>query len=943
MRWRLLRGLHEVEIEFPPYPIYKSYILPYRLAGDKIVDVLEVTGENIENWRSMISNLKKFLRECIEYVAGREDMLDEVAKIELLNDLVVLFFRVPLVRELLPSIIPSPLKAYLFYRLLGGIFEEIKYGEEDVLERIYIFYDTIVRERFLETGVSRFFDDPKLYDLIERCWFEIPADTRPGLNTSGLIPHLITTAAITWTLATLERLTREEKAILVLAALFHDIGKPFKYHDHVDVSVNVCEWVIGDLVQPDTLERVTYLVKHHHIDTKDRLVEILREADTRSSEIDRLQKQFCSLLPEEIENLAGKLGLSLGEFYDRMKTWEIWERIHKQEPEAIRRLSQAFVVKVREQLDNFLKVPDLGAQVGEASKAGAPQERILIGLVDIGSIQDFVTSTSELRCLAAASLVVDTVTMSYIPYMLQRSAYPDGLLPLASILYAAGGVVEFMIPDTIRDRVERVLGELNRILSKHGVPVRWSLTSLLGDYSSTTRKLVENMFLTKYKIKEFEYTIQLNTSKEVRQVCKICYKRPIELGEYVDTPEGRKESCSTCKTLYAIGSEIHFRNRYESRIVFEGLEVSPRDAFGSEWSDAGRSIIELISGHDKEELDGIARGEAGYEYRNLAVVKLDGNLMGPFMASCISLTDAYERSARIDIALKKSIEKAYRDLVEAVRSAARDDVEAWKLISQLKLGIIYAGGDDALLLMPSWTAPGFTLVVGREFSLNMGSARGLSIGLAVGKSKANLWGLIDAATILMKKAKKKSRRDPTRSYVCYDVSETVTLTGASVDARYKELRAANLTGQPLRIEGEDSLASLMKLVICQEDDPIRVFESLYFMSRFEKKLRGGMVGEAKSVKEKAKRLRSCILDVVDAGERMSSKVEDLKGYHISLSSLYSLRQASREGVSEEVRESFRTVYQLAKIIEEDRAAKRRWVCFYSDAERLIKICGGGAL
>jgi hypothetical protein len=135
----------------------------------------------------------------------------------------------------------------------------------------------------------------------------------------------------------------------------------------------------------------------------------------------------------------------------------------------------------------------------------------------------------------------------------------------------------------------------------------------------------------------------------------------------------------------------------------------------------------------------------------------------------------------------------------------------------------------------------------------------------------------------------------------------------------------------------------MKLVICQEDDPIRVFESLYFMSRFEKKLRGGMVEEAKSVKEKAKKLRSCILDVVDAGERMSSKVEDLKGYHISLSSLYSLRQASREGVSEEVRESFRTVYQLAKIIEEDGAAKRRWVSFYSDAERLIKICGGGAL
>ena len=938
-----MRELHEVEVEFPPYPVYKSYILPYRHAGDKIVDVLEVTEENIENWRSMISNLKKFLRECIEYVADHGDRIDEVAKIELLNDLVVLFFKIPLVRELLPSIIPSPLKAYLFYRLLEERFEEMKYGREDILERIYTFYDTIVRERFLETGVSRFFDEPKVYDLIERCWFEIPADTRPGLNTSGLIPHLITTAAITWTLATLEKLTREERAILVLAALLHDVGKPFKYHDHLDISVDICKWIIRDLIQPDILDKVTYLVKHHHIDTTDRLVEILKEADVRSSEIDRLQKQFRSLLMEEMENLAGKLGLSLEEFYEKMKTWEIWEEIHRQDPETIRRLSQVFVIKIRDHLDNFLKVPDLGIQERGASRAEDHQRGILIGLVDIGSIQDFVTSTSELRSLAAASLVIDTVTMSYIPYMLQRSAYPDGPLPLANILYAAGGVIEFIVPETVKEEVEKVLGEVNISLSKHGVPVRWSFTSLLEDHSLTRRKLGENMSLTKYKMKELEYTIQLSTSREVRQVCKICYRRPIELGEYVDTPEGRKETCSTCRKLYAIGSEIHFRNRYEFKIIFEGLEVSPRDAFGFEWGEAGRSIIELISGHDKEELYSITRGEAGYEYRNIAVVKFNGNLMGPFMASCISPTDAYERSARIDIALKKSIERACRDLVEAVRSTVRDDSEAGKLISQLKLGVIYAGGDDALLLMPSWTALGFILVVGREFPLNMGGARGLSIGLVVGKSKANLWGLIDAATMLMKKAKKKSRQNPSKSYVCYDVSEIATLTGASVDARYKELRTSNLTEQPLKIEGEDSLTSLMKLVICQEDDPLKLFKNLYLMSRFERKLRGDIVGEVNSVKDKAKKLRSCIFDVVDAAERMSSKVEDLKDYRISLSSLYSLRQATREGVSEGVRESYRTVYQLAKIIEGDGSAKRRWVSFYSDAERLIKICGGGAL
>jgi len=935
-----LKELHEVKIEFPPYPIYKSYILPYRLAGDKIEDVLEVTEENLENWRSMISNLKKFLKECMEYATGREDRIDEATKIELLNDLIVLFFKMPLVRELLPSIIPSPHKAYLFYRLLGGRLEEIEHGEEDILERVYTFYDRVVRERFLETGVSRFFDDPKIYDLIERCWFEIPADTRPGLNTSGLIPHLVTTAAIAWTLATSEKLTREEKATLVLAALFHDIGKPFKYHDHIDVSVNVCRWVIGDLVQPDTLDTVTRLIRLHHIDTKDKLVRILRDADTRSSEIDRLQGRFRSILREEIKNLADKLGLSPEEFHNKMNTWELWEQIYRKEPEAIRSLSQRFVIKVREPLDNFLK---LGIQIEEAPRTGEARKEILMGLVDIGSIQDFVTSTSELRCLAAASLVIDTVTMSYTPYTLQRSAHPDGPLPLASILYAAGGIIEFIIPEAIKDRVEGALGELNRILSRHGIPVRWSFIPLLDEYSLTIQKLGENLSLTKYKIRESEYAIQPSTGKGVRQVCKICYKRPIESGKYIRTPEAEKGSCSTCKTLYDIGSEIHFRNRYESKMIFNGLEVSPRDAFSLEWSEAGRVIIELISGHDGKELEGVIKGEAGYKYRNIAVVKLDGNLMGPFMASCISLTDAYERSARIDIALKKSIEKAYRDLAKAVKNTTRDDKETWKLISQLKLGIIYAGGDDALLLMPSWAALGFILVVGREFPLQLGGARGLSIGLAVGDAKANLWGLIDAANVLMSEAKSKSRGDPGKSYVCYDISETATLTGTSVKSQYNELKALNLTCQPFKIEGEDGLTSLIRLVISREDDPLQIFKNLYLMSRFEGELKGDILSEVNSIKEKAKRLRNCIFEAINAAERMSSKLGSLKDHWIALSYAYSSRQAAREGVSEEIRESYRTVSQLVKVIEEGDPAGRRWTSLYSDAERLIKICGGGAL
>lgn len=63
--------------------------------------------------------------------------------------------------------------------------------------------------------------------------------------------------------------------------------------------------------------------------------------------------------------------------------------------------------------------------------------------------------------------------------------------------------------------------------------------------------------------------------------------------------------------------------------------------------EAGKLIVEIISGHDKKGL------EKGIRLRNLGVVKVDGNLMGQFMGTCLFPADAYERSARIDLGLKR--------------------------------------------------------------------------------------------------------------------------------------------------------------------------------------------------------------------------------------------------------------------------------------------------
>ena len=932
-----MKNLLEDEIELPPFPVYKSYILPYRPSQgeDKLVNVLEVREENVRNWIQMVKNLKEFLNKSLEII-GREESIDRVKKIELINDMIVLYFKLPLIRELLPSIMPSPYKAYLFYRLIGRRYEELEKPVQDILEFTNNFYDELVRRGFLNTEVCRFLDQEEVSNIIEKCWFEIPADTRPGLNTSGLIPHLILTAAIAWALAVEKRLSREETAIVVLAALLHDMGKPLRYHRHVEASITVCKYVIKDFL-PEVEERITQLVQRHHLSTaEDPLVNLLRDADRKSSAIDRVQKLVYELLKEELLTLSEKLGIDFKEIYAGAYSWSLWERIHNLDPDAIRRLSEGFVTRLRSRLDNFTKILETGKDEYVEGDTD-----ILIGLIDIGSIQEFITTTSELKSLAAASLVIDNLTMSYIPYKLQNGVSEEFFIPLASILYAGGGVIEFVIPPLLRNNIEEAIEKLNERTLVHDLPLRWSITSLLLDYSKTILKLAENMHITKYKIKEVQKNIELKTKTGVKQLCQICYRRsPVER---IPTPEGDKEVCNTCKKLYRIGLEIHFKQRYISGLSFNNQYVRFEDVLGYNWDEAEKYIIELISGHDREELYKVLHGEA--EYRDIAVVKLDGNLMGPYMASCITLTDAYERSARIDIALKKSIEKVYKIMFEAVNVAAKENgkSEAEKAVLQLKLGIIYVGGDDALLLMPSWIAPGFALVVGREFSINMGGVRGLSIGLSVGKAKADLWGLIDAASTLMSKAKKLSRSNPNISYICFDVSETSTLTGTSVNTRFNELEASGLSIQPLKIEGEDSFSSLIQLIL-YETDPVELFKKLYLMSRFDNIEKTTSIrNEVKTIKEKMKSIRTAINDSIDAARSMINRAIGLEDYLVPLSYTYAIKQAVKTSISEKTREGYKIVSLLARPKNIDSEEGRKWISLYSDADRLIKICGGGVI
>ncbi|MCX8205549.1 MAG: HD domain-containing protein, partial [Candidatus Nezhaarchaeota archaeon] len=470
-----MSSLYKACYEPPMYPAYKAFFVPLR-EGGALVDAREVRAEDVAKWAEALERLRGFLRSSLDYVERMRGRLDEAESLELLCDLTALFFRLPLVREPLPSVAPSPLKAYLFYRLSGLS------PPKDFLDFTYSFYDEMVREKFLELAIAKALDDPELHDLIEACWFSLPADTRPAFNTGGLIPHLLLTSSLAWALAVSKGLDREGATLLRLTAMLHDAGKPLSYADHVKASAKVCEFLLSGLV-PNVQDLVSF-VQRHHARAKTDEAEILSEADSCASAMDRLRELADATIGPRVEGLARELGLDALAAYDiGPRSWGFWTKLNEARPGLIKELSELFVREVRTQTQGFLKLPAALQRAGDSVKG------VELALVDVGNIQSFIMRCTELRCVAAASLAIDALVMAHIPLSLQHAALKEHWIPFESVLYTAGGIVEALLPSELVKYVASKIEEVEREASKHGVLLRFASAPLTRSFIATLLKL----------------------------------------------------------------------------------------------------------------------------------------------------------------------------------------------------------------------------------------------------------------------------------------------------------------------------------------------------------------------------------------------------------------------------------------------------------------------
>jgi hypothetical protein len=891
----------------PGHPIYKASIVPLR-GGEH---VQEVTQDEVANWQKVLGYLGEFLKAYVSFAAEFR-RLERYERYEILADGITLFFKIPLLRESIPSLAPSPLKVYVFYRLIP--YREIGALSKDPLDFALSTYGE-VSEKFANTDLYNYIEKPEYYSAVERAWFSLPADTRPGHNTSGLIPHLLTTSAIAWALAQQDNLDRERAAKVRLAALFHDMGKPFDFRRHYRLSPELVEGLLRGVIKNEEVEEMKELVKHHG---EGRLSEskYIQEADSFASVSDRLGELVKEIIRPELRRISVEAGLDVEAAYKAgEEAWAFWEQLHRREPEVIKRLSERFAKTVFE--GQIPALPSTSKELG-----------ISLALFDLGGIQEFIMRTNNLRCTAASSLVVDLATMAHIPLSVQAIVEEkmNCWVPFEAFLYSSGGVVNAVLPDSVASRLKDYMQELARKYAKSGLRLYYARTASRGSYYEASGRLAAEMAKEKLKLEgapSRPSPINLTASGQMK-LCEICF---------LDPPSQQlrpgREVCETCYKLYEIGENVHYAKRWDSSI----MGFKPRDVFeGVTWEMVSEGVMELIAGHSIEDLrkmgllkaQSVESGEV--RTRNLALIRMDGNLMGLFFANAISLTDAVERSARVDLALKRGFEEAVRTLRKAVVQVA-GQAEADRTVSAVWLGLLYMGGDDAAILCPSWAALPLSLYTASNFNQEMGGSRSLSVGLVGAPPAHDVWALYDAAGELLKEAKKLGRKEGLMGAICFDIIEGGTLSGSSAVSRLRELRAKRITVQPMLLKGDEwfSIERLLNWVGINTHEAESVFAAAYKASR----------DEEDDLQDRLKKVREALRTSVRVGE------ETLGGKARFDITLIFTFKGKFEAKHAEYDALIKLLTYEPQVNGKERREER---CFpLADMDRLIKLLGGGVI
>jgi hypothetical protein len=699
--------------------IVRGYIVPRRM-GKVFRQVEEIGYEERVNFLSRFEEIVKYALETYERRTGGK--LTNAHDINIFLNYLVTLIRTALYRDPIPGVVPAMAGGSPYYLLKLQREGPSKPEPEEYLK---FLRDGIGVEE-VQRGKSIISEG--LLDLLR-----FPADTRPGANTSSLLIHSLVVSG----LASCHYLGQRMKqppdwgdanlALLRLMCMFHDVGKFLDWSRHEEISEGELKKLFEEHVEKEAKELVTraasLLKRESSISSGDHVLRWLREvyerADVEASALDRLATNFLKVLSERSRELIFRKAreflrqerVSEKEFKEKCYvSYSFWQLFSKEE---ILQLTQDFCEQASRLTD---KNPLLKEEPAETKQS---QLQLEVARLDVRNIQAAI-KVNDLRTMAGGSLLVDYVVFVGLPLTLTLQYG----LPAEAILYYGGGNITVMLPRGLTSKIAQELSGL------HGLSLAIAKHEWTPSFQAINQGIEGSMLDEKLRPREAPHSDVLDLN--AFRLCSICGRRA------ASTTLEDEEICSVCKKRREYGEQFHFWHKIQS---LELLELS---------ESLLKYVLEYIAGGTREE---VKEGRFK-EYKNLAVLRLDANLAGAFMGSAVSITDAFERSIRIDLSIKKS----YTSFLDMVRRLDRESY------NRLVLGTIYLGGDDGFILAPSGLAVHLALHLLNEFYMEMGGMLSLSCGLASAKPKHPLIPLYDTAGYLLDEAPRRTRgRRPTDS------------------------------------------------------------------------------------------------------------------------------------------------------------------------------------
>lgn len=538
--------------------------------------------------------------------------------------------------------------------------------------------------------------------------------------------------------------SRDLIALVRIAALLHDIGKPRSftfdsryqaYHYHTRQTKEVIEAILSattsPLVNKFELDRILPLLasRHHGRETTNELERVLSKADTVASAADRVNEVYGEFDMEKgIINVTG---------HDRVFPHEI--NFDAADLKCLETPHTCILGNgtVREKKVQLKEGNNKTAQLFiDKTVGGGPVQYLgnispltgKMGMLslDMSGIQGFIGEADKLKMLRGGSSIVDEC-LDIAADAISKHVCKE------AVLFRGGGNLLSFIPD-IEDVKEKLQNEIKtgiKNASKDGlkaavIAFSADLSTIAGEFHELLDHSQRLLDLDKNR------TYQISIIPERKNICEYCSTRPLPASS---------DMCEVCTVKKQRGEDDRFSM---SRKYIKNTYGAN---YPTELTHLGSSIGALV---------------------------VDGNMMGMLFQQTTTPAEYTFKS--------QSFEQLFNRVLQETISSFVDDRELRELllnkvdgIEYVGLDVLYSGGDDILILMNAKAVIQFaeTLIrnISKEFMFERTFHNGdtfrcpivtISCGIAIADSKFPVYFLLDTARKMESKAK-EAFRDKTKT------------------------------------------------------------------------------------------------------------------------------------------------------------------------------------